>query len=52
MNGFGHRVYNDYDLHAKVIRNSTLKVFSIVGLVCNPFIGMVVALYKVSFLDE
>ena len=44
MTGFGHRVYNDYDLHANVNPNSTEKVFTIVGLGCNPFIEMVVAL--------
>ena len=45
MSGFGHRVYNhDYDLHAKVIPNLVEKVVSIVGLGCNPFIEMVVAL--------
>ena len=52
MTSFGHRVYNDYDLHAKVIPNSTEIFFSIVGLGCNPFIEMVVVLYRGSFLDE
>ncbi|GAU12391.1 hypothetical protein TSUD_253420 [Trifolium subterraneum] len=50
LSGFGHRVYKNYDPRAKVLKNLTEEVFSIVGR--DPLIEVAVALEKVALSDE
>ncbi|XP_024528054.1 citrate synthase 3, peroxisomal [Selaginella moellendorffii] len=50
LSGFGHRVYKNYDPRAKVIKNLSEEVFSIVGR--DPLIEVAVALERAALSDD
>jgi citrate synthase len=50
LQGFGHRVYKNYDPRAKLIRNIAYEVFEVTGK--NPLLDIALALEEVALGDE
>jgi citrate synthase len=50
LQGFGHRVYKNYDPRAKIIRNIAYEVFEVTGK--NPLLDIALRLEEVALADE
>jgi citrate synthase len=50
LQGFGHRVYKNYDPRAKLIRNIAYQVFEVTGK--NPLLDIALGLEEVALADE
>jgi citrate synthase len=50
LQGFGHRVYKNYDPRAKLIRNIAYEVFEVTGK--NPLLDIALGLEEVALADE
>jgi citrate synthase len=50
LQGFGHRVYKNYDPRAKLIRNIAYQVFEVTGK--NPLLDIALELEEVALADE
>jgi len=50
--GFGHRVYKNYDPRAAIIRDTTLKVLSHLGMENNPLMATALELERIALSDE
>ena len=50
LQGFGHRVYKNYDPRAKIIRATADQVFSVTGI--NPLLGIALKLEEVALTDQ
>ena len=50
IQGFGHRVYKNYDPRAKIIKDTADEVFAITGR--NPLLDIALALEEVALSDE
>jgi citrate synthase len=50
LQGFGHRVYKNYDPRAKIIQDIAYKVFEVTGK--NPLLDIALGLEEVALADE
>jgi citrate synthase len=50
LQGFGHRVYRNYDPRAKIVRELAYKVFEVTGK--NPLLDVALKLEEVALADE
>jgi citrate synthase len=50
LQGFGHRVYKNYDPRAKIVKDTAYKVFEVTGK--NPLLDIALKLEEVALSDE
>lgn len=50
LNGFGHRVYKNYDPRAKILKKLAYEVFEVTGR--NPLIDIAIELERIALQDE